>query len=59
MYDGLGAEGKAALLSAAAQQLPVKHVGKPADIASAILMLMGNEFATGTVIDIDGGGILT
>jgi NAD(P)-dependent dehydrogenase (short-subunit alcohol dehydrogenase family) len=41
-----------------AQSLPVKRVGLPSDIASVAIELMSNGFITGTVIDIDGGGLL-
>lgn len=34
---------------------PVKRFGSPAEIADGILFLMENAFATGTVLDIDGG----
>lgn len=34
---------------------PVKRFGSPAEIADGILFLMANAFATGTVLDIDGG----
>ena len=38
--------------------LPVKRIGVPADIAHAVLFLMTNPFTTGSVIGIDGGGLL-
>ena len=39
--------------------LPVKRVGLPSDIASVAIELMSNSFITGTVIDVDGGGLLS
>lgn len=41
--------------TATAQALPVKRVGRPEDVASAVLMLMTNGFMTGSVVDVDGG----
>ncbi|MGZ3504386.1 MAG: SDR family oxidoreductase [Vulcanimicrobiaceae bacterium] len=38
-----------------AARLPVKRIGKPNDIASAIAFLAHNEFVTGTVLHVDGG----
>lgn len=35
--------------------LPVGRVGQPREIAEAILFLLGNDFVTGSVLDIDGG----
>jgi NAD(P)-dependent dehydrogenase (short-subunit alcohol dehydrogenase family) len=42
---------------AAAQ--PVKRLGKPEEIAHGMLFLMENAYATGTVLDVDGGYRLT
>ncbi len=36
-------------------QTPVGRIGKPGDIAEAIVFLTGNSFMTGTVIECDGG----
>ena len=38
--------------------LPVGRVGQGADLADAYLLLMTNGFMTGTVLDVDGGGLL-
>jgi NAD(P)-dependent dehydrogenase (short-subunit alcohol dehydrogenase family) len=42
----------------AAKSLPVARVGRPEDVAAVIVMLAGNGFITGTVIEVDGGGHL-
>jgi NAD(P)-dependent dehydrogenase (short-subunit alcohol dehydrogenase family) len=42
-----------------AKGLPVKRVGRPADIASVAVELMFNGFISGAVIDVDGGGLLS
>lgn len=38
--------------------LPVKRVGQVEDLAQAYLLAMTNGFMTGSVIDVDGGGLL-
>lgn len=57
-YDAMGADAKTAFLEQFAGQLPVGRVGQPDDIAAAILMLATNPYATGSVVDVDGGGLL-
>jgi len=53
----LGAQ-RAEILAAAAARLPVRRVGKPEDIADAVLFLMKNGYVTGITLTIDGGGLL-
>lgn len=38
-----------------ASQIPLNRVSKPAEVASAYLFLMTNDFVTGQVINVDGG----
>jgi NAD(P)-dependent dehydrogenase (short-subunit alcohol dehydrogenase family) len=54
-YDAMPAQAKAGMFSGAAQSLPVGRTGVPDDIAQCVEMLIGNTFATGMVLDIDGG----
>jgi NAD(P)-dependent dehydrogenase (short-subunit alcohol dehydrogenase family) len=49
---------KADVFAQAQRTLPVKRVGKPEDVAAAIVMLAANEFITGTIVDVSGGGTL-
>ena len=46
------------LYAQTAERLPVKHVGKPAEIAQAYLYLMRQSYATGQVLVADGGAVL-
>ncbi|QKC82751.1 SDR family oxidoreductase [Mesorhizobium sp. NZP2077] len=46
---------KAEMLAAMAERLPVGRIGQPADIADAIIFLIGNGFATGTMLHVEGG----
>jgi NAD(P)-dependent dehydrogenase (short-subunit alcohol dehydrogenase family) len=47
-----------ALFDQVARALPVGRVGEPADIAQAYLYLMREGYSTGTVLLVDGGGVL-
>jgi NAD(P)-dependent dehydrogenase (short-subunit alcohol dehydrogenase family) len=51
-------ERREALMAQAAAQLPVRRVGRPEDIADAILFLMKNGFVTGITLTVDGGRLL-
>jgi NAD(P)-dependent dehydrogenase (short-subunit alcohol dehydrogenase family) len=39
--------------------LPVGRIGKPEDLAHAVLFLMTNAYTTGTVLQVDGGALIT
>jgi NAD(P)-dependent dehydrogenase (short-subunit alcohol dehydrogenase family) len=58
LWDRLGEDGRQALYARAAETLPARRIGQPADVAAAILMLMTNPFATGSTLVLDGGGLL-
>ena len=57
-WDAMPKAAKKQFMDQAAQSLPVARVGRPEDVAEAIVMLAGNGFITGTVIEVDGGGYL-
>jgi NAD(P)-dependent dehydrogenase (short-subunit alcohol dehydrogenase family) len=40
----------------ASEALPVGRIGKPQDVAQTVMMLMTNDFITGEVVHVDGGG---
>ncbi|HSX03544.1 MAG TPA: SDR family oxidoreductase [Rhabdochlamydiaceae bacterium] len=46
---------KEKLFKESAEELPVKRIGQPEDIAQAVLYLINCPFATGSVVYIDGG----
>jgi NAD(P)-dependent dehydrogenase (short-subunit alcohol dehydrogenase family) len=54
-YDGMPAEAKAGMFAGAAKSLPVGRVGRSEDIAAAVELLLANTFATGVLLDLDGG----
>jgi NAD(P)-dependent dehydrogenase (short-subunit alcohol dehydrogenase family) len=57
LWDGSVPE-PAGFLASVGAGLPVGHVGAPVDLASAYVFLMENEFASGTVLEVDGGAAL-
>jgi len=46
------------LYASTAASIPVGRVGEPADIAQAYLYLMGERYATGTIVTVDGGALV-
>ena len=56
LWDSFGPQREAILAQATA--LPVGRIGRPDQVAAAVLFLMSNGFVTGTVLAIDGGGSL-
>lgn len=56
LWDSFGPQRDAILAQATA--LPVGRIGRPDEVAAAVLLLMSNGFVTGTVLAIDGGGSL-
>jgi NAD(P)-dependent dehydrogenase (short-subunit alcohol dehydrogenase family) len=55
VWDSIAGAGKADVFAKMAARLPVGRVGRPEDLAHAIVFLMENEFSTGTVLHVDGG----
>jgi NAD(P)-dependent dehydrogenase (short-subunit alcohol dehydrogenase family) len=47
-----------ALFASATERLPARRIGRPEDIANAILFLVTTPFATGSVVRVDGGGAI-
>ncbi|MDB5405429.1 MAG: short-chain dehydrogenase/reductase [Rhodospirillales bacterium] len=58
LWDRLSEGERQALFDRAAANLPARRIGQPEDVAQAILFLMTNPFATGTVVHLEGGGLL-
>lgn len=57
-WQHISAEAREALFEKTRATLPVRRVGAAEDCADAALMVMQNPFITGTVLDVDGGGLL-
>ena len=58
LFDALGQEVRTAILAEAAQALPGGRVGRPVEIAEAIILLLSNGYMNAEVLHIDGGGVL-
>jgi NAD(P)-dependent dehydrogenase (short-subunit alcohol dehydrogenase family) len=54
LWDSFGADREAILANGA--KLPVGRIGRPEEVAAAVIFLMSNGFITGIVLPIDGGG---
>ena len=59
LFDGLFGAERDNILNAAGARLPVGRIGKPEEIADAVLFLMGNGYVTGINLVVDGGGLLS
>lgn len=58
LFDDLLGEQREAVLAEAAAKLPVKRIGRPEEIAHAVVFLMTNGYVTGINLVVDGGGLL-
>jgi NAD(P)-dependent dehydrogenase (short-subunit alcohol dehydrogenase family) len=58
IWSGMPEQARRDHLAGTAERLPVGRVGQPEDVAMAMVMLMANPFATGTVLFLDGGGLI-
>jgi NAD(P)-dependent dehydrogenase (short-subunit alcohol dehydrogenase family) len=58
MWGDMSDAERKAMATRAGANLPVGRVGQGSDLALAYLMLMQNGFMTGSVVDVDGGGLL-
>jgi NAD(P)-dependent dehydrogenase (short-subunit alcohol dehydrogenase family) len=58
LWGETGSEARAATVARVSAALPVKRVGTPNELAQAYLFAMTNGFVTGSVLDVDGGGLL-
>jgi NAD(P)-dependent dehydrogenase (short-subunit alcohol dehydrogenase family) len=57
-WDAWNAEDREAFYSAEERRLPLARVGTAEELASAYIYLMKNTYATGNVLNVDGGGAL-
>ncbi len=58
MYDWMSPEEKQKFFQQMGSQVPVGRVGRPDEIAEALLFLVRNGFTTGAILDVDGGNRL-
>jgi NAD(P)-dependent dehydrogenase (short-subunit alcohol dehydrogenase family) len=55
----LDAELRDTFLASATESFAIPRAGESAEVASAIMFLIENEFVTGTTVDVDGGALLS
>lgn len=58
LFDWMGDE-KSERVTAMTQGQLVRRIGRPEEVASALIYLMLNGYATGTTVDVDGGQLLS
>jgi NAD(P)-dependent dehydrogenase (short-subunit alcohol dehydrogenase family) len=58
IFDDMPKAAKVEMFQHFADAAPVRRVGRPEEVARAVLHLMGNTFTTGTTLFVDGGYIL-
>ena len=56
---GSDAEARAKMLGAATANNLIPRAGTPDEVAEAVIFVAGNEFVTGTTVEVDGGWILS
>jgi NAD(P)-dependent dehydrogenase (short-subunit alcohol dehydrogenase family) len=58
LWSPIPSADREAMFESVAQTLPVKRLGEASDIAQSFVYLMREGFSTGTVLVVDGGGVL-
>lgn len=58
-WDAMPKDQKDGFFAQAAKGLPVARVGRPEDVAQAIVMVAANGFMTGSIVQVAGGAQLT
>ncbi|MEI2297280.1 SDR family oxidoreductase [Ensifer sp. MJa1] len=58
-YAGMACDARNAMFERAAASLPAGRFGRPDDIAQGYLFAIDNPFVTGSVIDIEGGALIS
>lgn len=58
LWSKMDEANRVAMFERVAGSLPARTVGRPSDIANAVLFLMTTPFATGSTVRVDGGGVI-
>ena len=58
LWSKLDDGARQAMFDATAERLPARRVGRPEDVANAILYLAATPFASGSTVFVDGGGAI-
>ncbi len=57
-WDKMPKEARDSIFEQTSKGLPVRRVGRPEDVAQAVVFLIENTFVTGTIVEVDGGAHL-
>jgi NAD(P)-dependent dehydrogenase (short-subunit alcohol dehydrogenase family) len=55
LWSSMSEAERGEMFEAAAGRAPVGRIGRPEDVARAILFLMDHDYLTGTVLEVNGG----
>ncbi|HVG50768.1 MAG TPA: SDR family oxidoreductase [Xanthobacteraceae bacterium] len=58
LWDQMSPAAREAMYKKASETLPARRIGQPEDVAQALIFLMTNPFATGMVMNLEGGALL-
>jgi NAD(P)-dependent dehydrogenase (short-subunit alcohol dehydrogenase family) len=58
LWSGMPNDKREEMFASAAQRLPARRIGRPEDIANAVMFLVTTPFATGATVRVDGGGAI-
>ncbi|MGZ5803634.1 MAG: SDR family oxidoreductase [Xanthobacteraceae bacterium] len=58
LWDQMAPASREAMYKKATETLPARRIGQPEDVAQALIFLMTNPFATGMVMNLEGGALL-
>jgi NAD(P)-dependent dehydrogenase (short-subunit alcohol dehydrogenase family) len=58
LWDQMAPAARQAMYQNAGETLPARRIGQPEDVAQALVFLMTNPFATGMVMNLEGGALL-
>lgn len=58
LWDGMATADRQAMYDQAAATLPARAMGRPEDVANAIIYLAATPYATGSTVLVDGGGAI-
>jgi NAD(P)-dependent dehydrogenase (short-subunit alcohol dehydrogenase family) len=58
LHAGMAAADRQAMFDRVSARLPAARIGRPGDVAQAILFVATNPFVTGSAVRVDGGGAI-
>jgi NAD(P)-dependent dehydrogenase (short-subunit alcohol dehydrogenase family) len=58
LWSGIPADARQAMFEETARSTPVGRIGRPEDVASSVVQALENTFVNGSLIHVNGGGLL-